>query len=230
MARMSPASLGSPTLLLVPTALERAGLEEAGGIPPGLALTALCGFGPIAAAARTAQLIGSLKPARVLLVGIAGSYDRERAPLGSALEFSAVAIEGLGAGAGESLRGPAELGFAQLSESLGPAQPIVERIALAVPESSKPALLLTTCAASDGEQQAALRKRRYAQARAEDMEGFGVALACALSGLPLRIVRGISNLAGDREHARWCVKEALASARELAEAVLQDTAGWGRPT
>ncbi len=37
----------------------------------------LCGFGPIAAAARAGALIARYKPERVLLVGIAGSFDTE---------------------------------------------------------------------------------------------------------------------------------------------------------
>jgi futalosine hydrolase len=58
---------------------------------------------------------------------------------------------------------------------------------------------------------------------AEDMEGFGVALACRLLGVPLAIVRGISNEAGDREHARWQVPAALAAAADLAVRVLEES-------
>ncbi|HUR29431.1 MAG TPA: hypothetical protein VM509_14675, partial [Planctomycetota bacterium] len=87
---MSP-PLGAPTLILVPTALELARLQDQGGLGQG-ALVATCGFGPIAAAARTAELVARLPPARVILVGIAGAFDVRRDPLGSALEFGAVAV------------------------------------------------------------------------------------------------------------------------------------------
>ena len=48
------------------------------------------------------------------------------------------------------------------------------------------------------------------------MEGFAVALACALARVPCAIVRGISNVAGDREAGRWRIPAALAAARALA--------------
>jgi len=52
---------------------------------------------------------------------------------------------------------------------------------------------------------------------AEDMEGFGVALACRLHCIPLATVRGLSNVAGDRRHAGWEVERALrAAAAQIA--------------
>jgi futalosine hydrolase len=48
-----------------------------------------------------------------------------------------------------------------------------------------------------------------------------VALACRLAGVPLTIIRGISNTAGDRDHARWRVPEALAAAAGLALRILR---------
>jgi nucleoside phosphorylase len=53
------------------------------------------------------------------------------------------------------------------------------------------------------------------------MEGFAVALACALFRVPLGIVRGLSNVVGDRDPARWRIPAALAAARELAQGWLE---------
>jgi futalosine hydrolase len=47
------------------------------------------------------------------------------------------------------------------------------------------------------------------------MEGFAAAVACKLAGVPLSIIRGISNRAGYRDLSRWKVKEALEAAAEL---------------
>jgi futalosine hydrolase len=58
------------------------------------------------------------------------------------------------------------------------------------------------------------------------MEGFGVALACALARVPLAIVRGISNAAGERDTKRWRIREALAAARETALELLRRP-DWG---
>jgi futalosine hydrolase len=218
------ATLGAPTLLLVPTELELARLADLGGFPAGTGLVATVGFGPIAAAARTSALIARLSPARVVLLGIAGSYDLAAFPIGTALQFDAVAIEGIGVGEGEHLLGPPKLGFPQWpGESASRA--IHDRVEL-VPimtarGTARPApLLLTTCAASASREHAARRREHFPDAAAEDMEGFGVALACALGSVPLTIVRGISNAVGDRDPAHWRIPAALSAAREFTLALL----------
>ncbi|MEO2094659.1 MAG: futalosine hydrolase [bacterium] len=220
-----PASNDCPTLLLVPTELELRRLEDQGGFTRGPARVCLCGFGPIAAAARTAQLCAEWQPERVLLVGIAGTFDSSRAALESAHEFGTVALTGVGAGEGMHFQGPPALGFAQWpgSPSTTP-HPVVESLTLAAPE--KIGLLLTSCAATANE--AVLARRRAAfdgdskqGPFCEDMEGFGVALACALACVPLRIVRGVSNEVGDRDPAHWRIPAALDAARCLANTLIE---------
>jgi futalosine hydrolase len=219
-------SVGAPALLLVPTALERRRIEDLGGLPTGLAIVETCGFGPLAAAARTAQLLALLEPSRVVLVGICGSYDLAEHAVGAALEFDAVAIEGIGVGEGAALLPPPALGFPQWPGSHAHAGAIFDRLELAtLTAGSPPRLLLTTCAASADLAQARVRRERFPGALAEDMEGFAVALACALQGVPLRIVRGVSNEVGDRAPEHWRIPAALAAARELAIEVLSDD-GW----
>ena len=87
-------------LILVPTEMERRILALV--LAPVMAQgcrVALCGFGPVAAAARTAQLLAEHAPDRVLLVGIAGRLD-DRLAVGAAYEFERVACYGVGAGSG----------------------------------------------------------------------------------------------------------------------------------
>jgi futalosine hydrolase len=189
-------------LLLVPTELELAQLEGLGGFSASRAQVELCGFGPVAAAARAAELVARHSPVEVLLVGIAGSYDPARLPLGSAASFRAVAIEGIGTG------------FPQW-----PALP--DRLALApAGAGAAEVLLLTTCTASASPAQAQRRLERFPEAVAEDMEGFAVAFACALARVPCTIVRGISNAVGERDAERWRIPAALSAARTLALAHL----------
>ena len=210
-------SIGAPTLVLVPTTLELARLEDLGGLGP-TAIVAPCGFGAVAAAARTAELLERLTPARVILVGIAGAYDVKRDPLGSALEFGAVAITGIGVGEGRAHVPPPELGFPQWPATEHPPRSAVfDRLEL---ELRAGPLLLTTCAASASHEEARERSKRFPEARAEDMEGFSVALACSIAGVPLSIVRGISNAVGDRVSEHWSIPRALAGARELTLRVL----------
>ncbi len=198
-----------PDLILVPTAFEQRQLVELGGFPEALGRCELSGFGPVSAAARTAQLLAELRPRRVLLLGLAGSLVGERAPLASAQSFLSVRLDGVGVGAGVSFLPPSRLGFPQWDG----AQPIAETLPLS---RSGQGELLTVCGASADPGEASARRARYPDASAEDMEGFGVALACHLFGVPLAVVRGISNAAGERERGTWCVRAALAAARVLA--------------
>lgn len=214
-------SLGSATLILVPTPGEHDLLGELGGFPTGSGAVEVCGFGPVAAAARTAQRIALLRPRRVLLLGIAGTLDPARHPVGSAVAFGQVRLDGVGAGQGEAHRSGEALGFPQWPGDER-SEPVGDLLALAPGHEEE---LLTVCAAAGSPSEAAERRRRHPLASAEDMEAFGVALACHLSGVPLRVVRGISNAAGDRERAAWDVPGALAAARTLALARLEDP-GW----
>jgi futalosine hydrolase len=204
-----PPSPSGPDLILVPTALELSRLDALGALPESLGPRALCGFGPVSAAARTAQLLVELRPRRVLLLGIAGSLSLERAPLEGARSFGRVRLDGVGAGAGASFLPPSRLGFPQWDGE----ERIDETLSLSPGGQGE---LLTVCAASASPEEARARRDRYPDAAAEDMEGFGVALACRLACVPLAIVRGISNPAGVRERAAWRVGPALRAARTLA--------------
>ena len=215
----------SHTLFLVPTEPERRQLAPA--LAAGIASAAriqLCGFGPVAAAARTTALITEHAPQRVMLIGIAGRFDA-RLKIGAAYRFDRVACYGIGAGAGDGFIPAAALGWNQWPGD--PPDPeaavgdVIDCGAAAAEAGESSGLLLTACAASATADDVARRTKLFPAAVAEDMEGFGVALACRLAGVPLTIIRGISNTAGDRDHARWRVSEALAAAAGLALRILR---------
>lgn len=206
----------SQTLLLIPTPLEAQRLAQAGPWPPGVRVEC-CGFGPVAAAARTAQLLAAHSPARVLLVGIAGSYDPQALPVGQAQAFAQVALDGVGAGEGAEFLGPAQM-FPQWSPEDG-SEPVVDRLELLLPaEFAGPttALLVSACAAAGSQAQAETRRARHPGALAEDMEAFSVAFACRLAGVPCGVVRGVSNAVGQRDPVSWSIDPALDAAYRLA--------------
>jgi futalosine hydrolase len=219
----------------VPTEAELDGLRRAAPLPAGGPLVAVCGFGPVAAAARAAQLCTTLTPGRVWLVGIAGTYDERLAPVGSAFAAEAVRQHGIGAGEGAGHVAAEQLGFAHLPHApldgtTVPAErtPVRDELALHVPAHLPPdariARLLSVCSAAGSPAEATARAAR-ASAQLEDMEAFGVAVACAQAGVPLTVIRGVSNPAGNRDHASWRIGEALAAARAL----LGDALGTPEP-
>ncbi len=178
----------------------------------------LCGFGPIASAARTASLIALHRPARVFLVGIAGAVG-DRLAVGQASEFDSVSCHGIGAGGGSVFQSASELGWKQWSPETGDA--IGDRLTLAPAAAAETAWdLVTVCSASASEADVQGYLQRFPAAVAEDMEGFAVAMACRMHGIPLTIVRGISNIAGDRDKSRWRIAAALDAASELLQHVL----------
>jgi futalosine hydrolase len=170
--------------VLVPTELEaqRLALDHAP--------LELCGFGLAWAGAAAMHAIARHQAARVVLAGVCGSYDAEAAPIGAVVSASRVRCLGIGAGG----RSPAELGFAAGDE---------------LPLEGDGGLALSVATASDSIEQADDRRRRHPQAAIEEMEGYSVAVAAMLAEVPCAMVRGVSNLAGDRDIAGWQLDRAL---------------------
>jgi futalosine hydrolase len=229
------------TLILIPTDRERQQLAEP--LAPSLRAgdrIELCGFGPVVAAARAAELLVKQKPERVLLVGIAGAYSASL-DLGSASAFGEVGCYGVGAGEAAGFLTAGQMGWLQWpgEENFGPhgaidadadaekqAPPCAVGDTLRCPiVGSAPAadgLLLTVCAAAATADDVANRLQLFPTAVAEDMEGFAVAVACRMAGVPCGIVRGISNRAGDRHVAGWQIGPALTAAAGLVCGILEE--------
>jgi futalosine hydrolase len=180
--------------VLVPTRLEADGL----GLPA--SAFELCGFGLAEAGVRAMHAMASRRPARVVLAGIAGTYDTGAAPIGSVVMATAVRCVGIGAGG----RSAAELGFAASDE-----------VALAGAEG----LALSVACAAGTPDEADTRARSHPGALIEEMEGYAVALAATLLGIPCTMVRGIANRAGDRDVLRWDVERALGAARAALDTI-----------
>ncbi|MFM7244649.1 MAG: futalosine hydrolase [Planctomycetaceae bacterium] len=210
----------SVPLILVPTDRERRVL---GPRLVSHGRVELCGFGLVAAAARTATLLATGHPTRVVLVGIAGCLD-DRLAIGSAWQFDRVACHGIGAGTGAAFVPAGTLGWPQWpGDPPTAAAAIGDDLPCGVSGHGPlaPGVLLTVAAAAAEAGDVAARRTLVPDAVAEDMEGFAVAAACRLSGVPVAIVRGISNTAGDRDAARWRVDAALEAAADVAVQVLQ---------
>jgi futalosine hydrolase len=177
------------------------------------------GFGPVAAGIGTMRLLGQGDYAavrRLVLVGIGGTFDQHRLPPGSAVSFRHVSLWGVGAGSEENLQTPVEMQIPQLTFADG--EPCYDTLPLVPwPRSRTVEGLLTVAAAADGERQVALRRQRFGQCICEDMEGFPVAIAARQYNLPLSIIRGISNVAGDRARENWRIEDALQAAARLLQ-------------
>ncbi|MBL8813330.1 MAG: futalosine hydrolase [Planctomycetaceae bacterium] len=209
----------SGLLILVPTEFERQKLVPLLAECSSLAgcSVEICGFGPILAGIQTTRLLNHFQPAKVLLLGIAGTYGKAL-EVGTAEEFSEVACYGVGAGSGSEFQTAEQLGWSrwlQLETRSGEQLTFRDRESLGTQSGS---LLVTCCAASSSVADVQDRLRLFPEAEAEDMEAYAVAASCRLANIPLRVVRGISNVAGDREKSRWQVDAALKAVAELVKA------------
>lgn len=210
--------MGAPCIL-VPSREEARAFARAGGFGPHEIVNV--GLGPVAAAvvATRAARGDPSSPRLVVLAGLAGTYVPDEVAVGTAFEPSTVGLDGVGVGEGPDARSATDLGWTLLPGAVSAsADGVSEHLRLS---TSNGPHLLTVCAASANPEHAALRRRRHPGAAAEDMEGFGVALACRLQGATLRIVRGVSNIAGDRDHGSWRVDAAIAAARARVLEILQ---------
>ena len=220
-------------LILVPTPTEHQILEPLlqPHIPRVGGTLHLCGFGPVSAAARTSQLIARHAPSRIILVGIAGRIGPSLS-LGSATTFDEVACFGVGAGSGEDFQSASDLGWNQWDSGntdseprsvLGDVLPLLHSsIAGVAGEPVRQRQLLTSCSASGCPENVVLKTRHFPNAVAEDMEAFGVAMAASLMNVPVQVVRGISNDAGDRRLSHWKIKESLEDAASLVLRLIAD--------
>jgi futalosine hydrolase len=204
-------------LVLVPTELELRRLVSLGGLraPDGADLPIeLVGFGAVAAAARTMALALAHRPRRLVLVGIAGRYGAREA---RAETFGNVRVDVIGAGEGARHLLPSELGFPQWQDERGAVHE-------ELPLHGDGGTLLTVMAAARDALEVAARRARHPGAVGEDMEAFGVALAARLARVPLTVVRGWSNDAGDGDVRGWDIDGALAAARARTLEVLAESA------
>lgn len=213
------------TLLLVPTRMELDFLSTAfhQRIADLGCKIELCGFGPILAGILASQLISKHKPNKVLLLGVAGGLTQELR-VANSIEFDEVVCYGVGAGSGENYVTTQEMGWChwrsehdriEIKDSIS-----MDNLRENPIERGSPVQLLTCCAASACEDDVKMRLAKFPDAIAEDMEGFAVAAACLVNKTPLRIIRGISNRAGDRNKSNWRMHESMAAVEVHALEVL----------
>jgi futalosine hydrolase len=226
------------TLLLIPTAFERDRLQiDSLQLEPSLAIE-LCGLGPVNAGIQAMRTMHQHQPRRVLLAGIAGSLKKS-AELGRAYAFATVALHGIGAWRDEQLLSPQQLGWREGLDFSG--KNFLEQADASeqanAGEQSELSLqtttacdtldqLLTVCYCESSIQKATGRQAGFPRAAVEDMEAYSVALACRAYGVPLLVIRGISNLAGDADKSRWQFDMAFAAAQRAIGAALQSE--WNR--
>ncbi len=176
------------------------------------------GVGPAAAAAATDAALTAAAVHRdpyhlVISAGIAGGFAPVAAP-GSVVVADRVIAADLGCETPDGFLSADSLGFGVCEHPCAPH--LAAAVARALGAVHAPVLTVSTVTGT-AERAHALRRRHAAAAEA--MEGFGVAEAAAVHGVPLLEIRTISNAVGPRDRAAWRVPEALAALRDAFAAL-----------
>lgn len=196
-------------LILTAVEKERQAVKEAIGNNRRFA-TALCGFGPVEAAARTVKAIIEHKPALVINAGIAGGFPG-RAAIGDTVLGQESILADLGAASNAGFISVDELGFGRSSWKSDLAEKITN-----FPAHRGQILTLSTATGTEARQQELAD--RYPAAFAEAMEGAGAAAAASLMKVDFLEIRTISNLIGPRDKGSWELETAL---QALSKSLIQ---------
>ena len=179
-------------------------------------LLVVTGVGPVNAALETGACLEQYAITGVLNVGVAGSFDLARAPLGSAVTATAEVYAEYGLAGGDGLVSAERFAFPQWDDG---SQRVMQRMKLD-PETAARAMGLClpqgvilgtglTVAGVTGTSERAQALQTLHGALTESMEGFALALACLTRGLPFLEVRTISNGVGEKDRAKWKLNEAM---------------------
>ncbi|WP_274363930.1 futalosine hydrolase [Paenibacillus thermotolerans] len=181
----------------------------------------LAGVGPASAAARTAAKLASGAYGLVISVGIGGGFSGKADPGGLVVADAIIAAD-LGVETQEGFQSVDELGFG--SSRIEADQALAVKVAGALADAGLPVTVgpvLTVTTATGTAATAAELASRIPGAAGEAMEGYGVAIAAQLSGLPVLEIRAVSNRVGPRDRSAWRMKEAF-EAIEAAGKVLAE--------
>jgi nucleoside phosphorylase len=170
------------------------------------------GVGLVEAALGAGQILETLRPRTVILVGTAGVYpsSADRFPVGTAAVADAIAL------APEILPGD--------DTYLPEVMPRVERATAALAKairkaSGLPSARVANPLAISASRRAAACAARRSGCNLENLEAFALARAAASMGIPFAAVLGIANKVGPNAHAEW-KKNAATAAAAACEAVM----------
>jgi futalosine hydrolase len=158
------------------------------------------GVGAVSAALATQAALLEQRADLVLSVGIAGAYPNSGLQIGDVLVSSSVVYAGLGVQNGVRVEALAFAGAEQVLPVWENAQALAQAAKL---EYGRIATLETVT--TDLGKAEAIEAQFGA--KAEAMEGAGVAQAALRHGVPMLELRAISNAVGDRQN--WQIKTAL---------------------
>jgi futalosine hydrolase len=193
-------------LICVSTALEGAGLPASiAGTTIGVLRT---GVGSVNAAFALTRQLHTERPRAIVACGVGGAYPGAALDVGDVVCAISETYGDLGAASPEGFLDMEALGFPVVDGD----PPLFNRLPLHLFPAARrlPFVTCSTCSGTDADATAMAARTGGA---VESMEGAAIVHVALMMGLPVGELRGISNLAGARDRARWRVEDAAAAAR-----------------
>lgn len=198
------------------------------------ALLLVTGVGPLNAALEMGAALAAGGVEGAVNLGVAGSFDMNAAPLCAPVAADEEVCAEFGVTGPGGLADASGFAFPQWE---GPGGKIFERIPLDPAQAARAMGLslgadvalgaaLTVAGVTGSRVRAAELARRHG-ALTESMEGFALALACLTRGVPFLEVRTVSNEVGERDRARWMLREALTGLGDVLAGLLSGTIQTG---
>lgn len=200
------------------------------GIP---VVMAVSGIGKVNAAHAVTRLVHDHTPFLIMNIGVGGAYPSSGLKIGDVAiaEKELYGDEGvlLKDGFHEAdiigiplLKKGRRKYFNEFPLDRGLADRAVSAASLLTPYSSRKGVFVTVSTCTGTTKRARDIEKKY-HAVCENMEGAAIAHVCALYGIPLIEMRGISNMVGDRDLSGWNIELAAehcqAAAREFLSVV-----------
>ncbi|KMJ56581.1 hypothetical protein AB685_21055 [Bacillus sp. LL01] len=179
----------------------------------------VAGVGVAAAATTTAITLTNQPYQLVINAGIAGGFVG-RADVGSLVVANEIICADLGTETDEGFLPLDQLGLGVTGVKVDEAAK--ETIISAFKQANRKVAagqILTLSKVTGTQETTDQLMKRYPDAVAEGMEGFGVATAALKCGVPVLEIRSISNGIGPRDRESWKIKEALIELEEASKII-----------
>jgi futalosine hydrolase len=166
------------------------------------------GVGPVNAAFALTRCLDGALPRAVIACGIGGAYPGAGLEIGDVVCADSETYGDLGADSPAGFLDMQALGFPVID---GPP-PLFNRLPVDLYPAARrvPFVTCSTCTGTDARAAALVARTGGA---VESMEGAAIVHVARRLGVPVGELRGVSNLVGARDRARWRVSDAAAAAR-----------------
>jgi futalosine hydrolase len=162
------------------------------------------GVGVASAALVLGVLVSAISPAEIIMIGSAGALPDSGLEPGHLAVASSEVLSEFGAFSEPGIGSAAALGITGVSQEIPLDKEMADHLAEAACATAPVSVgrFLTVVGVSADSRLAEVRAKRFS-AIAENMEGFAIALAGQMLHIKAGEIRGVSNLAGDRDKKTW---------------------------